>query len=234
MKIDILAFAAHPDDVELACSGTLIMCRRMGKTTGIIDLTRGELGTRGTIETRQAEADHASQIMQLSHRENLGLPDGFFTHSTENMMAVVEVIRRLKPEIILCNAPEDRHPDHARASKLVLEASFYAGLQKIETPGLDAWRPRAVHFYVQDMYLHPDFLVDISEAVEDKEKAIRAYDSQFYKPGDKGPQTPISSAQFMDMVLSRTSALGRYIGVAHAEGFVRTRYIGVKNIFDVL
>ncbi|MFN4853704.1 MAG: bacillithiol biosynthesis deacetylase BshB1 [Bacteroidota bacterium] len=234
MKTDILAFAAHPDDVELACSGSLIMCRRMGKTTGIIDLTQGELGTRGSTETRKLEAEKASGIMQLSHRENLGLPDGFFTHSKENMLAIVEVIRRLKPEIILCNAPEDRHPDHARASKMVLEASFYAGLQKIETPGLDAWRPRAVHFYIQDMYLHPDFLVDISEAVEDKEKAIKAYDSQFYKPSDKGPQTPISSAQFMDMVLSRTSALGRYIGVAHAEGFIRTRYIGVKNIFDVL
>jgi len=234
MKIDILAFAAHPDDVELACSGTLIMCRRQGKTTGIIDLTEGELGSRGTIDTRRAEAAEASRIMELSVRENLGLPDGFFQHNQESLMKVVSAIRRYRPEVILCNAPNDRHPDHPRASRLVLEAAFYAGLNKIETPGLESWRTRAIHHYTQDVYLHPDFLVDISPAMSIKEKAIRAYATQFHKEGSTEPVTPISTPQFMDMVLSRGSALGRYIGVDYAEGFIRSRYIGVKNIFDIL
>jgi bacillithiol biosynthesis deacetylase BshB1 len=238
MKIDVLAFGAHPDDVELSCSGTLMQCVLQGKTTGIIDLTRGELGTRGNAQLRAEESAKASQILQLRVRENLDMKDGFFGYSQENLLKVIEVIRKYQPDIVFCNAIKDRHPDHGRGSHLVSEACFYAGLTKIETivdgQNQAPWRPKAVYHYIQDRFIEPDFLVDITEAMEAKIESILAYSSQFYDPNSKEPETPISSLQFLNMVRDRNSTMGRIMNVQYAEGFTTERYVGVKNIFDLL
>lgn len=238
MKLDILAFAAHPDDIELACSGTLMKHIQQGKKVGIIDLTGGELGSRGSVELRYQEAQDASKIMGISFRDNLKMEDGFFQHSKENLLKVVQQIRRFQPKIVLANAIEDRHPDHGRASKLVSEACFLAGLRKIETE-FDGekqaiYRPKIVYHYIQDRYIKPDFVIDMTEFYERKMEAIMAYKSQFYNPKSTEPQTPISGKDFLDSLNGRMAEFGRSIGVFYAEGFTVERTIGVDSLFDLL
>ena len=233
MKLDLLAFGVHPDDVELSCAGVLLVEKQHGKKTGIIDLTRGELGTRGTAETRQAEADAAARILSLDVRENLGMADGFFQNDEVHQRKIITALRTYRPEIILCNAPQDRHPDHGRSAKLVSDAAFLSGLKKIETEGLDAWRPKYVFHYIQDRFLQPDFVVDITEVFEQKVEAIRAYGTQFHNGEDKGPQTYISTPDFLDSVVYRHKWFGKMIGVKYAEGFISEKMIGIRN-FDAL
>ncbi len=238
MKLDILAFAAHPDDVELCCSGTLIKHALKGQKTGVIDLTRGELGTRGTAEIRDSEADKASQIMKLSARENVGLKDGFFEITNDNKLSIVKLIRKYRPGIVLANAVFDRHPDHAKASSLVSDACFLAGLTKIETISEGskqrAWRPNFVYHYIQDRYMKPDFIVDISDVIDIRNEAISAYSSQFYDPNSKEPETPISSKQFFDFLSGRSSDMGRIIGKQYGEGFVIERIQGVTDLDSLI
>lgn len=235
MKLDILAFAAHPDDVELGCSGTLIKHQALGLTTGIIDLTQGELGTRGNATLRFKEAEKATAIMKLSARENLGFADGFFKNDREHLLPVIQKIRKYQPDIIFANAIEDRHPDHARAAQLVADACFYAGLIKIKTYHEDgtlqnAWRPKSLYHYIQYNYIKPHFVIDISDEMDRKLKAVLAYSSQFYDPNSQEPETPISSLAFLNGLKERASDLGRMINVAFAEGFTTTRLIGVTNL----
>lgn len=237
MKLDIVAFAAHPDDIELSAAGTLMKHIAAGKTVGIIDLTQGELGSRGTIETRYAEAEAASAIMGIHVRVNLKMADGFFNDSEENKRLIIEQIRRFQPEIVLANAVEDRHPDHGRASKLVSEACFLAGLRKIEThfEGVEqtAFRPKAVYHYIQDHFIKPDFCVDVSPFVGRKIEAIKAYKTQFFDPNSTEPATPISGEEFFDFIKGRMLQFGRGIGCQYAEGFTVERTIGVDNMFDL-
>jgi len=238
MKLDILAFAAHPDDIELSAAGTLMKHIAEGKTVGIVDLTQGELGSRGTIETRYEEADAASIIMGISVRVNLKIADGFFTDSEDNKRLIIEQIRRFQPKIVLANAIEDRHPDHARAAKLVSDACFLAGLRKIET----AWegesqlahRPKAVYHYIQDHYLKADFCVDVTSFVDRKIEAIKAYKTQFYDPNSKEPATPISGEEFFDFIKGRMMQYGRPIGVKYAEGFTVERELGISSFDDLI
>ena len=236
--MDSLAFAAHPDDVELSCSGTIMKAISQGKQVGVIDLTQGELGSRGTIETRYAEAGEASTIMGLSIRENLKMADGFFAINEENKRLIIQMIRKYRPQIVLANAIEDRHPDHGRAAKLVSEACFLAGLRKIETV-LDgqiqeAYRPKAVYHYIQDHYIKPDFVVDVTEFVDRKIEAIKAYKTQFYDPNSNEPETPISGAEFFDFIKGRMLQFGRPIGVRYGEGFTVEREIGVEDLCDLM
>jgi len=235
MKIDILAFGVHPDDVELGCSGTLIAAVAEGKKVGVVDLTRGELGTRGTAETRDEEAANAAVAMGLHARENLKMADGFFQNSEENIRKVITVIRKYKPEIVLCNAPEDRHPDHGRSSRLVSDAAFLSGLRKIvtaldETPQ-EAWRPKYVFHYIQDRYLKPDFVYDISDHFEKKIEAILCYTTQFNTLDSTEPATYISNPDFLDVIKSRALMFGKRIGVKYAEGYITTKMVGIKS-FD--
>jgi len=238
MKIDILAIGIHPDDVELSCSGTIAKHIALGKKVGILDLTQGELGTRGNAELRSKEANEAAIILGVSFRTQLNLKDCFFENNEENQKKIIEIIRKHQPEIILCNAISDRHPDHGRASKLVSDASFYSRLIKIETHSDDkiqqAWRPKAVYHYIQDQYIHPDFVIDISDFIDIKHKAIMAYSSQFYNPSSNEPETPISSKYFIETVNSKMSILGRDIGVKFAEGFTVNRYPGINSLFDLV
>ena len=238
MKIDILAIGIHPDDVELSCSGTIAKHIALGKKVGILDLTRGELGTRGNAELRSKEANEAAIILGVSFRTQLNLKDCFFENNEENQKKIIEIIRKHQPEIILCNAISDRHPDHGRASKLVSESSFYSGLIKIETHSdnkiQQAWRPKAVYHYLQDQFIHPDFVIDISDFIDIKHKAIMAYSSQFYNPSSNEPETPISSKHFIETVNSKMSILGRDIGVKFAEGFTVNRYPGINSLFDLV
>jgi bacillithiol biosynthesis deacetylase BshB1 len=237
MKADILAFGVHPDDVELGCSGTLIASVKQGKKVVVVDLTRGELGTRGTAETRDVEAMNAAKAMGVHARENLCMADGFFGNDEVNIRKVIAVIRKYKPEIVLCNAPEDRHPDHGRSSKLVSDAAFLAGLRKIETESdgiqQDAWRPSYVFHYIQDRYLKPDFVFDISDVMEDKMKSIFAYTTQFNTTDDSEPATYISNPDFMDVIKARALMFGKRIGVRYAEGYITTKMIGI-NSFDAV
>ena len=238
MKIDILAIGIHPDDVELSCSGTIAKHIALGKKVGILDLTRGELGTRGNAELRTKEANDAAIILGVSFRTQLNLKDCFFENNEENQKKIIEIIRKHQPEIILCNAISDRHPDHGRASKLVSDSSFYSGLIKIETHTdnkiQQAWRPKAVYHYIQDQYIHPDFVIDISEFIDIKHKAIMAYSSQFYNPSSNEPETPISNKHFIETINSKMSILGRDIGVKFAEGFTVNRYPGINSLFDLV
>jgi bacillithiol biosynthesis deacetylase BshB1 len=235
--MDILAFAAHPDDVELSCSGTLMKAISQGKKVGIIDLTQGELGSRGTTVTRYAEAATASEIMGLSCRENLKMADGFFEINEANKRLIIQMIRKYRPQIVLANAIEDRHPDHGRAAKLVSEACFLAGLHRIETEyegqQQKAYRPKAVYHYIQDYYIKPDFVVDITPFIERKIEAIKAYKTQFHDPNSTEPQTPISGAEFFDFIKGRMLQFGRPIGAQYAEGFTVEREIGVEDLFDL-
>lgn len=238
MKIDILAIGIHPDDVELSCSGTIAKHIAFGKKVGILDLTQGELGTRGNAELRTKEANDAAIILGVSFRTQLNLKDCFFENNEENQKKIIEIIRKHQPEIILCNAISDRHPDHGRASKLVSDSSFYSGLIKIETHSdnkiQQAWRPKAVYHYIQDQYIHPDFVIDISDFIDIKHKAIMAYSSQFYNPSSNEPETPISSKHFIESVNSKMSILGRDIGVKFAEGYTVDRYPGINSLFDLV
>ncbi|MCW3093696.1 MAG: LMBE-related protein [Ferruginibacter sp.] len=235
MKLDLVVFAVHPDDAELSCGGILLSEKLKGKKTGVIDLTQGELGTRGTAETRKEEAAAAAKILQLDIRENLQMPDGFFKNDEENLLKIITALRKYQPEIIFCNAPEDRHPDHGRSAKLVEDAAFLSGLRKIETLDHGApqepWRPKYVFNFIQDKYLQPSFVIDISEVMDQKVEAIKAYGTQFYNPLLNEPQTYISSPDFLESVIYRSKMYGKMIGVNYAEGFISKKMIGF-NSFD--
>lgn len=238
IKLDILAMAAHPDDVELSCSGTLMVHGHMGKKIGVVDLTAGELGTRGTAETREQEAKDASKVMGLDVRENLGLPDGFFENKKEHQLPLIRVIRKYRPEIVLANAPEDRHPDHGRAAQLIYDSCFLSGLIKIETE-LDgekqqAWRPKQVFHFIQDRFLDPDFIVDISGVIAQKEEAIRCFKTQFLADQKDQLQTYISTPQFFSTLMHRSELMGKMIGVAHGEGFISPKKVGIKSFDDLI
>lgn len=238
MKVDILAIGVHPDDVELSCSGTILSHIAKGKKAGIIDLTRGELGTRGNANLRTAEAMKAASVLGVEFRTQLNFSDGFFRNDEQHQRVLIEQIRKHQPEIVLCNAIDDRHPDHGRSAKLVADACFYSGLNKIETifekQGQQAWRPRAVYHYIQDNYIHPDFVVDVTPYVEKKMEAIKAFSSQFYDPDSQEPATPISAKNFFEVVKAKMALWGRSINVDYAEGFTVNRYPGVKDLFDLL
>jgi bacillithiol biosynthesis deacetylase BshB1 len=235
MKLDILAIGVHPDDVELGCSGTIASAIAEGKKVGIVDLTQGELGTRGTVDTRYAEAATAAKILGVAVRDNLKMADGFFQNDEAHQRLVIAAIRKHQPDIILCNAPEDRHPDHGRSAKLVSDAAFLSGLRKITTnsDGLiqEAWRPKYVFHYIQDRFIQPSFVVDISAHFDTKINSILAYTTQFNSPSTDEPQTYISSPQFLETVKARAMMLGKRIGVQYAEGFISEKVIGVSS-FD--
>ena len=238
MKLDILAFGAHPDDVELGCSGTIAKEISLGKKVGIIDLTRGELGTRGSVAIRNSESANASEILGITVRENLDMRDGFFINDEAHQLKVIEMLRKYKPEIVLCNAIHDRHIDHGKGSKLVSDACFLSGLRMIETTvdgkPQEAWRPKVVYHYIQWENITPDFVVDISGFLEIKMESILAYSSQFYNPNTKEPESPISSKNFLDSVKYRAQDLGRIIGTEHAEGFTVERYLAVNSLSNLM
>ncbi len=239
MKLDILAIGVHPDDVELSCSGTLLHHIQLGKTVGLLDLTRGELGSRGTPELRTQEAQRAAQLMGAAVRVNADMADGFFAHTEDNLRKIIKFIRRYQPEIVLANAIKDRHPDHGRAAKLTAEACFLSGLLKIETQDDDGqtqthWRPRQVFHYVQDYHLQPDFVVDISAHIEQKMQLILAFESQFFKPGMTGPKTPISGEDFLESIKAKNRVYGRPAGFQYAEGFTMARPPGVHSLWDLV
>ena len=241
MKLFVLAIGVHPDDVELSASGTLINEVRKGNAAGVIDLTAGELGTRGTAETRAAEAALAATIMGLSVRENLGMRDGFFKNDEEHQMMVIRAIRKYQPEVILANVLDDRHPDHGRAGRLVVDAAFLAGLTKIETFDENGapqkrWRPKHVLHYIQDRFYEPDLVVDITDVFEQRMEAIKAYGTQFHTNPDssKGTQTYISTPDFLEALISRSRLMGKRIGVKFAEGFVTQKNIGIKSLQDLV
>ena len=237
MKLDILAFGAHPDDVEISCGATLLKYAKEGKSIGIIDLTEGELGTRGSSEKRYEEANKAAEILGLKIRQNLNMGDGFITQSEENKLKIIECIRKYQPELILANSVHDRHPDHAKGAKLVAEASFLSGLRKIETKsdGLpqQPYRPKMLLHYVQDYYLTPDVILDVSETGKEKIELIKCYDSQFYNPSSKEPKTPISGEEFFDYLEGRMLSLGRELGVKYGEAYTIDRTLGVKDLFSL-
>jgi bacillithiol biosynthesis deacetylase BshB1 len=238
MKLDILAVAVHPDDAELCCSGTLLMEKRNGKKTGVVDLTRGELGTRGTPELRREEAARAAAILGLDVRENLGMADGFFRNDEQHQRLLIRAIRKYRPDIVLANALEDRHPDHGRAGHLISEACFLSGLRKISTTDeqgrpQEHWRPKYVFHYIQDRYAQPSFVYDITPVIEAKLQSIQAYASQFFSTGygSDEPQTYISTPEFLNSIVGRHQMFGKMIGVGYAEGFITEKMIGVRN-FD--
>ena len=237
MKLDILAFGAHPDDVELSCSGTLAKQTELGYSCGVVDLTQGELGTRGTPEIRLEEAAEAGRIMGLKVRENLAFRDGFFTNDEEHRLAVIQQIRRFRPEIVIANAPRDRHPDHGRGSFLLKEASFLSGLRKIETEwegeAQEPWRPQMLLYYIQFQNIEPDFIIDIGEHIHTKVESIKAYKSQFFDPSSAEPKTVISSKNFMDSVTYRAQDLGRLIGVEYGEGFIAAQDLGLDDLMQL-
>ncbi len=234
-KVDILAIGAHPDDIELSAGGTIIKSVKQGKKVAIVDLTQGELGSRGTIETRYEEAGNATKIMGVDFRENLKLADGFFCEDKQSLLRLIIAIRKYQPNIVLANAIADRHPDHGRASDFISRACFLSGLIKIETKdkGIvqEKWRPKAVYHYIQDRYIKPDFIVDVSAVKNQKFKAILAYKTQFYQKGtQEGPDTPISGEDFLASLEARLVQFGREIGVEYGEGFVSERTIGIDDI----
>ena len=238
MKLDILAFGAHPDDVELGAAGTIAKEISLGKKVGIVDLTQGELGTRGSAELRKVEATNAAAILGVSTRENLGFADGFFVNDKEHQLEIIKMIRKYQPEIVLCNAIDDRHIDHGKGSKLVSDACFLSGLQKIETE-LDGqqqekWRPKLVYHYIQWKSIKPDFVVDVTGYMNKKVDSVMAYSSQFFDPKSTEPQTPITSKNFTDSIEYRARDLGRLIGVEHAEGYNVERYVAVKSLSDLI
>lgn len=238
MKLDILALAAHPDDTELGCAGTLLLHISKGHQVGVVDLTRGELGTRGTAEIRDQEAADSAQLMGLSARENLAFKDGFFINNESHQLAIIQKIRKYRPEILLINAPRDRHPDHGRAAQLSVDASFLSGLKRIETKDengelQEVWRPNNVYHYIQSDYIEPDFIVDVTEHWEKKMKAIMAFKSQFYSENSNEPETYISSKLFIKSIEARAIDLGRTIGATYGEGFVKVRTLGVNSLFDL-
>jgi bacillithiol biosynthesis deacetylase BshB1 len=237
MKLDILAFGAHPDDVELGCAGTILKEISVGKTVGIVDLTRGELGTRGSAIIRDQEANAAAEILGVQVRENLEMRDGFFVNDEKHQLEIIKMLRKYQPDIVLCNAVDDRHIDHGKGSKLVSDACFLSGLTKIETEleGViqDAWRPKVVYHYMQWKNLIPAFVVDITGFTDKKIQSILAYSSQFYDPTSKEPESPISSKNFLESLNYRSRDLGRLVGVDHAEGFTVERYLAVNSLADL-
>ncbi|MDY3548727.1 bacillithiol biosynthesis deacetylase BshB1 [Riemerella anatipestifer] len=238
MKVDVLAIGAHPDDVELGCGGTLAKLISQGKKVAIVDLTEGELGTRGTNETRATEAKRASDILGVVARENLGMKDGFLNNSEEYQMHIVKMVRKYQPEIIFANAIDDRHPDHAKAAKLVSDACFLSGLIKIETVENNeiqsVWRPKHIFNYIQWKSIKPDFVVDISDFIEKKIEACLAYETQFYNPNSEEPMTPISTKDFLESLTYRAQDLGRLSGVSYAEGFTSEKLMAFKNFDSII
>lgn len=237
MKLDILAIGVHPDDVELGCSGTLINEIKAGKKAGVLDLTQGELGTRGTIETRYNEAANAAMIMGVQMRENLQMRDGFFKNDEEHQLKLISAIRKYQPDIVFANVLNDRHPDHGRAGKLIADSCFLSGLAKIETTDEAGapqarWRPSYVFHYIQDWYHEPDLLIDISDAFEQRMKAVQAYSTQFHTDasGEEGPQTYISTPGFLESIIARARMFGKRIGVNYAEGFISEKKIGLRSL----
>jgi bacillithiol biosynthesis deacetylase BshB1 len=228
MKLDILVMAAHPDDAELSCAGTILKHIAAGKKVGIVDFTRGELGTRGTPEIRLQESAEATKILGLQARENLGIRDGFFRNDEETQLKLIEVIRKYQPEIVLANALEDRHPDHGKGAQLAIDACFLSGLRQIKTGDLPAWRPAQVYHYIQDRYLEPDFVIDISTHWDQKEAAIRAFKSQFFDPSSAEPASYISSPDFLNFIQARAMEMGHKIGVKYGEGFQSQKTLEVK------
>lgn len=238
MKLDILFFGAHPDDVELGCGATVAKEVSLGKKVGIIDLTRGELGTRGTAEIRDEEAKNAAAVLGVEIRENLNMRDGFFTNDETHQIEVIKMIRKYRPEIVICNAIDDRHIDHGKGSKLVSDACFLSGLIKIET-AIDgiiqaAWRPKLVYHYIQWKDLKPDFVVDVSGFMDKKVASLMEYKSQFYDPNSNEPTTPIATKNFKDSIIYRAQDLGRLINSEYAEGFTVERYLAVNSLGDLV
>lgn len=237
-KLDILAFGAHPDDVELGCGATLAKEIAKGKTVGVIDLTQGELGTRGSAATRKKEAADAAEILGVKVRENLGFADGFFVNDKQHQMALIKVIRKYQPEVVFCNAIKDRHIDHGKGSDLVSDACFLSGLVKIKTTNdagkvQERWRPKGIYHYIQWNNITPDFVVDVTGYIDKKMQAVMAYKTQFYDPNSKEPETPISSKNFTDSILYRAKDLGRLVGVTYAEGFTAERHMALDSVFDL-
>ena len=237
-KIDILAFGAHPDDVELSAAGTLLKEVARGKKVGIIDLTMGELGTRGSAELRMKEAADSAKILGLSCRENLAMKDGFFKNDEEHVIPIVQMIRKYRPEVVLANAPTDRHPDHGRGSKLVADACFYSGLRRIKTQesGKDQaeWRPKTLYYYIQDYFEEPDLVIDVSEHLNQKMEAIKAFGSQFYDPNSNEPDSPIAVKNFFDFIEGRMVNMGRYIKADYGEGFLKSRPVGIDSLTHLI
>ena len=238
MKLDILAIGAHPDDVELGCSGTILKEISLGKKVGIVDLTRGELGTRGSAQIRDEEANAAAKILGVSVRENLEMRDGFFVNDEKHQLEIIKMIRKYQPEIVLCNAIDDRHIDHAKGSKLVSDACFLSGLRKIETSvdgkNQAAWRPKLVYHYIQWKNIEPDFVVDITGFTDKKIESILAYRSQFYDPNSNEPESPITSKNFLESLNYRSRDLGRLVGVEVGEGFTVERHLAVNSLGDLI
>lgn len=238
MKLDILAIGAHPDDVELGCGATIAKEISQGKKVGILDLTRGELGTRGSAEIRDKESENAAKILGVSARENLGFADGFFVNDKEHQLDIIKVIRKYRPDVVLCNAIDDRHIDHPKGSKLASDACFLSGLRRIETEYngeiQEEWRPKRVYHYIQWLPVEPDFVVDVTGFMDTKINSVKAYASQFFDPNSKEPESPITSKNFIDSVQYRANDLGRLIGVESAEGFTSERYIAVKKLDDLI
>lgn len=239
MKLDLLVLAAHPDDAELGCGGTVAKHVKMGHKVGVVDFTRGELGTRGTIETRASESAESSKILGLTIRENLGLPDGFFKNDKDHQLEVIRAIRRYQPELVLANAVYDRHSDHGKGASLAYDSCFLSGLAKVETwdehgKKQDAWRPKTVYHYIQSLLIEPDFVVDITDHWQTKIDSVKAFKTQFFDPQSNEPQTYISSPEFLRMVEARAIEFGHAIGARYGEGFTVRRYPGVKNLFDLI
>ena len=238
MKLDILAFGAHPDDVELGAGGTIAKEVSLGKKVGIVDLTRGELGTRGSADLRDIEAANAAKILGVAVRENVRFADGFFTNDKKHQLEIIKMIRKYQPDIVLCNAIDDRHIDHPKGSKLVSDACFLSGLLKIETDidgvSQEKWRPKQVYHYIQWKNIEPDFVVDVTGFMDKKEASVMAYSSQFFDPKSNEPETPITSKNFTDSINYRAKDLGRLIGVDYAEGFTSERYVAVENLSKLI
>ncbi|MDM1405083.1 bacillithiol biosynthesis deacetylase BshB1 [Myroides marinus] len=238
MKLDILAFGAHPDDVELGCGATIAKEVALGKKVGIVDLTQGELGTRGSAEIRKVEATNAAAILGVSVRENLKFRDGFFTNDEQHQLEIIKMIRKYRPEIVLCNAIDDRHIDHGKGSKLVSDACFLSGLRRIETSldgeGQEEWRPKVVYHYIQWKNIEPDFVVDVTGYMDKKVDSVMAYTTQFFDANSKEPSTPITSKNFLDSITYRAQDLGRLINKDFAEGFTVERYLAVNTLADLI
>ncbi len=238
MKVNILAIGAHPDDVELSCAGTIIKHIKLGQTVAIVDLTEGELGTRGTVESRRAEAKAASEIMGVAARENLGMADGFFKNDHEHQLRLIAAIRHYQPDIVLANAVSDRHPDHGRAAQLISDSCFLAGLKKIETSrdgvAQEVWRPKKVLHYIQDRMLTPSLVVDISDTFEQKIESIKAYGSQFFDPNSNEPVTYIATPEFMDSIRVKARMYGRMIGAAYGEPYQMVTPVGLQSFTDLV
>lgn len=238
MPLDLLVLSAHPDDAELSCAGTILSYTMKGRTAGIVDFTRGELGTRGNAKIRMEEAKKAATVLKLSARENLGFEDGFFGTDKAHITELIRMIRKFRPDIVLANAPDDRHPDHGQGGLLAEKACFLSGLIKMKTSmggkTQEAWRPRQIFHYMQDRYIKPDFVMDITPYWKKKLEAISAYKSQFYDPSSKEPSTYISTPEFMKYIEARALESGRAIGVKYGEGFLTKRQVGIKDLKDLI